>query len=182
MKGVVFTNLAEMVEENYGLATWQNILDAAQPPSGGVYVSTAQYPDEELVSLVVAASELLNVPAPELIRLFGHYLWQFFNKNYSQFISAHDNLFDFLVSVDSVIHIEVNKLYPNASTPDFEYNKDDPNQLVMFYRSPRKLCHLSVGLIEAAAEHFKTDMILEHPVCMHEGADHCELRVSIGNG
>ncbi|GAA6152898.1 heme NO-binding domain-containing protein [Pseudoteredinibacter isoporae] len=182
MKGVVFTNLAEMVEENYGLATWQNILDAAQPASGGIYVATAQYDDDELVGLVVAASELLNVPVPELIRLFGHYLWTFFKKNYPKFISDHDNLFDFLVSVDSVIHIEVNKLYPNASTPDFDYNVDDRNQLIMYYRSPRKLCHLSVGLIEAAAEHFGTDMTLEHPVCMHEGSDHCELRVSMGNG
>lgn len=182
MKGVVYTNLADMVESNYGLAMWQNILDTAKPASGGVYVATAQYPDEELVALVTAASELLDMPAPTLVRRFGQFLWQYFEANYSQFVTAHNNLFDFLVSVDSVIHTEVKKLYPNASTPDFQYDRAAPDQLIMYYRSPRKLCHLSVGLIEAAANYFQTIIRIEHPVCMHENADHCEIRVSIRNG
>ncbi|WP_299769152.1 heme NO-binding domain-containing protein [uncultured Pseudoteredinibacter sp.] len=182
MKGVVFTNFAELVEDNYGLAMWQNILDTANPPSGGIYVATAQYDDQELISLVGAASELLDMPAPVLIRRFGQFLWQYFEENYPQFITSHDNLFDFLISVDSVIHMEVNKLYPNASTPDFEYDRESPKQLLMHYRSPRKLCHLSVGLIEASANYYQTPIRIEHPVCMHEGSDHCEIRVTIADG
>lgn len=177
MKGIVFTNLADMVEEGFGLAAWQSVLDNASPPSDGIYVATSTYSDQELMGLVKSASEVLDIPIQPLVRSYGKYLWSHFESHYPDFIVSHTELIEFLLSVDSVIHTEVKKLYPDSTTPDFEYDHSNPDQLIMYYRSPRKLCFLAEGLIDAAAEYFNTPHHIEHNVCMHDGADHCELKV-----
>jgi len=182
MKGVIFTTLANMVEEHHGLALWQEILDRAEPPSAGIYVASATYSDKEMMSLVNTAAELLQLPVPALIKAYGEYLWAHFQLNYNNFIVAHDNLKDFLISVGSVIHIEVKKLQPDSSIPDFVYETDIENTLIMHYHSPRKLCHLAEGLIQGAAKYYNTSYSMRHDVCMHNGDDHCSLEITFNNG
>ena len=55
MKGIVFNILNEMVEEQFGMAAWDGLLDAVG--SEGIYVATETYPDEELLALVAAAEQ-----------------------------------------------------------------------------------------------------------------------------
>jgi predicted hydrocarbon binding protein len=182
MKGIVFTTLANMVEEQFGLVTWQKILDQANPESGGIYVGTATYSDEEMMSLVATASEQLKIPINDLVKHYGKYLWATLASSQFQFVEQHDNLKDFLLSVHSVIHIEVKKLYPGAYTPDFRYESKDAEHLTMHYQSPRKLCYLAEGLIEGAAEHYQSSYTLDHDQCMHDGAEHCTFELSFSNG
>jgi predicted hydrocarbon binding protein len=49
----------------------------------------------------------------------------------------------------------------------------------MHYRSPRKLCALAEGFIEATAAHFAEELSLDQPECMKRGDDKCVLRVSV---
>ena len=60
MKGVVFNLLEEMVEQNFGIAVWDSLLEATN--QDGIYVSTETYPDEMLAALVVAAHEKSGIP------------------------------------------------------------------------------------------------------------------------
>ncbi|MEM7002106.1 MAG: heme NO-binding domain-containing protein [Pseudomonadota bacterium] len=175
MKGVVFNLLNEMVEEGFGLAAWDTILERAG--TEGIYVATDTYADEELVALVGAASELTGIPALELTRSFGEFMIPRFVESYNVFFANHDNLRDFLLTVDQVVHVEVRKLYPEAALPEFQYDADDGGSLTLHYRSPRKLCALAEGLIHGAAAHFGADYQLTHDVCMHNGADHCRLHL-----
>ena len=110
MKGIVFDLLREMVEENYGLEGWQAILDTAG--SEGIYIATQTYPDEELMGLVAAASEVSTVPAGDLVFAFGEFMTPNFYQRYPKFFDDTDNLLEFLKTVDEIIHVEVRKLYP----------------------------------------------------------------------
>ena len=138
MKGIVFNLLNEMVEEQFGMEAWDAVLDKAG--SDGVFVATETYPDEALLALVAAGSELTEIPPIELVREFGRYMVPHFAKHYSVFFEGHQSLKDFLLTVDSVIHVEVRKLYPEAGLPEFTYNNGQLNKLTMVYKSPRKLC------------------------------------------
>jgi predicted hydrocarbon binding protein len=69
----------------------------------------------------------------------------------------------------------VKRLNPQAYLPKFEYETGKNNELIMFYTSKRKLCHASVGLIKGAAEHFKQEIQISHPECMHNAAKRCKL-------
>ena len=176
MKGIVFNLLNEMVEEQFGMEAWDAVLDKAG--SDGVFVATETYPDEALLALVAAGSELTETPPADLVRAFGRYMIPRFAENYGVFFEGHNSLKEFLLTVDGVIHVEVRKLYPEAGLPEFTYDNGQPDKLTMLYKSQRKLCALAEGLIEGSAEHFNENCSINHEVCMHKGSDHCALELS----
>jgi predicted hydrocarbon binding protein len=63
--------------------------------------------------------------------------------------------------------------------PVFTYDTSSSEVLLMHYRSPRKLCALAVGFIEATAAHYAEELFLDQPECMKRGDDKCVLRVSV---
>lgn len=177
MKGIVFNILNEMVEEKFGMEAWDGLLQTTD--LDGIYVATETYPDEELLALVGAAESATGIDATTLVRTFGEYMVPKFAASYPVFFENQTNLKSFLLTVDQVIHTEVRKLYPEAGLPEFDYQDPDDNELVMIYRSPRKLCALAEGLIAGSANHFEQNYTLIHDVCMHKGSDHCDLRITM---
>jgi hypothetical protein len=138
MKGIIFTEFSQLVEESWGLETWERLLDEVNPPSGGAYTSADTYPDAELFSLVGALSKIVKTPVPDLVRAFGAYLLPHLARRDPSFLKDKTAK-QFLQSVHDVIHVEVKKLYPEAVLPTFSYEDPAPDRLVMLYRSGRKL-------------------------------------------
>ncbi len=177
MKGVIFTYLADMVEEHFGLDAWDAILQHAG--LDGLYVSSESYDDDQLFRLVQAAHEATGIPSNDLIRTFGKYSFAKFQQSHPDFCKPQYTLKEFLLSVDKVIHVEVKKLHPDAMLPSFEYEDEADNELTMIYSSPRKLCMLAEGLITGAAQFYKTEYVLKHDKCMHNGDKHCKLHLTM---
>lgn len=180
MKGIVFNILEEMVLERAGMEAWNSVLSRARD-AGGVYTSAVSYPDDELLALVDAVSEYLAMPVQDVVQAFGEFMFAALARRYPLFIERCPDLFSFLGSIDSVIHVEVNKLYSNPSLPKIDCEYLDEHRLVLHYRSERKMCMLAEGLILGAARHYAVPVRMTHAVCMHRGADHCELEVAIVN-
>ncbi|MCG8436359.1 MAG: heme NO-binding domain-containing protein [Gammaproteobacteria bacterium] len=179
MKGVVFTTFNKMIEEKFGMDVWDELIEKTQPESGGVYTSSDTYPDEELYAYIGELSKMTGAEVPDLIRTFGGYKMQQLHAAYPDFFKDK-SIKEFLKSVHGYIHVEVKKLYPKALLPDFEYEDPAPDELIMIYRSERKLCVLAEGLIGGASEVFKTAIDINHAKCMHRGDDHCRLELKIG--
>ncbi|WP_370978436.1 heme NO-binding domain-containing protein [Agaribacterium sp. ZY112] len=173
MKGAVFIALNELVESQYGLEAWETLLNKVEPKCGGVYVSTEDYPDTDVQLFVEEISALLQRPSTEVTRIFGHFLFSELNTKYPIFSQQCSELFEFLDSIEKVIHKEVRKLYDNPSLPSLTCNRISTNKLKIEYRSPRKLCYLAEGLVQGASEHYQTPISLEHSSCMHKGDEHC---------
>lgn len=181
MKGIVFQILNELVEEKYGFEAWEKLLEATKPASEGIYTATELYPDGELLAYVGAISEMLDVPAPQVVHAFGEFMIGKLHQVHPEFFENHTHK-SFLQSVHDVIHVEVKKLHPDAVLPDFTYEDPGENELIMRYHSPRKLCALAEGLIEGAGKLFNSQVRIEHPVCMLRGADHCLLHLHFSSG
>lgn len=179
MKGIVFTLLSEMVEEKFGLAMWDTLLERVHPENQGAYTAGESYPEQELFSYVSELSKLTNTPPNKLVEAFGKYLFPKLASKYPVFLPEGISFKDFMKSIDQVIHVEVNKLYKNTSLPTLSYEEPSPQELVLLYRSPRKLCPLAIGLTRGAAEHFNVPIVIQEPLCMHQGADHCRLEITI---
>lgn len=180
MKGIVFNIFSELVETKFGLEVLDKILEKVPSDSDGVYTAAATYSDDELFALVGALSEEVNIPVPDLVQAYGEFMFPKLVSKYPVFIKDGMTLKAFLLTVHDVIHIEVKKLYDSPSLPDFEYEDSEDGKLVMIYQSPRKLCHLSLGLIHGAAAHFNTAVSINHATCMHDGADSCRLELTFG--
>ena len=69
MKGVVFNLLEEAVVREFGIDTWEALLDSAGLT--GAYTSLGNYSDEEILALVQAAAGALNLTNAQVLRWFG---------------------------------------------------------------------------------------------------------------
>ena len=170
------TFFSDQVIKNSGLATWQQMLDSTG--LDGVYTAGGNYPDQDLVRLLVTYSEIRGEPISHLIHHTGRQLLDQFSESYGVFFEGHESFFNFLESVEDVIHVEVKKLYPDAELPTFEYERISEQQLNLHYRSQRKLCDLALGLVARSAEYFDVDCSVVHGErCLNKGDDFCQLEV-----
>lgn len=154
MKGMVFTELMDMVEANFGAEILEEMIEGAGLPHGGVYTAVGSYPHEEIVRLVVTLSQRVEVPVPDLVKAFGAYLFDRFSQMYGRFFVGVEHAFDFLAGVETYVHQEVRKLYPDAQLPSFDISRPDASTLIMVYRSKRGFSDLAEGLIVGAIQHF----------------------------
>jgi len=154
MKGMVFTEFFEMVEATFSADMVDDIIDDANPPSGGAYTAVGTYDHGEMVALVVALSQRSGMAVPDLLKAFGGYLFGRFAKGYPRFFAGIPDAFTFLASIEDVIHVEVRKLYPDAELPRFEVEHHDDRQLVMVYDSRRHFEDLAEGLMHGCIQHF----------------------------
>jgi len=179
MKGAIFIGFSEYVEENFGLTTWLKTIESCDLASNGEYLSTELYDDIELTTLVNKLSETTTQKQEDLIRAFGHFFFPTLMSIAKQHIENIDNLVDFLIAVDNVIHIEVKKSDPLAYTPTLFYDKPNDEVLIIRYISKRKMCHFAEGLILGAADHFNQPVSLSQLECMCEGDKHCLIKIEM---
>jgi hypothetical protein len=176
LKGIIFNVLEESVTTEFGADTWDDLLEAAKVD--GAYASVGAYPDEQLYALVGAASAALKMPADDVLRWFGVRALPLLAKRYPGFFARHTTTRGFILTLDSIVHPEVNKLYPGSETPKFEFDTTSPDVLVMYYRSKRMLCPLVEGLARGAAEVYGETMEITHGDCMRRGAPHCRFELT----
>lgn len=154
MKGIVFTEYLDFVEDNFGYELVDQLMTSCDLPSGGTYTSIGSYEFTELVQLLIKTCELTKKDPAYLLKKFGWHLFAVFTKAYPQFFIEAKSSFDILSTLDDKIHPEVLKLYPDAELPKFDIERQEPDVLVMIYRSSRKMSDFAEGLIEASMNHF----------------------------
>ena len=83
-------------------------------------------------------------------------------KAYPSFVKESTDPLDFLEQVETYIHVEVRKLYPDAELPTFECSRpNSPDQLHMTYYSIRHMEDVCEGLIRGSLEHFGVQATVE---------------------
>ncbi|WP_199611335.1 heme NO-binding domain-containing protein [Flocculibacter collagenilyticus] len=154
MKGLVFSEFIEMVEDTFGDDVADFIIEESALPSGGAYTAVGTYDHSELVTLVKNLSDKVNIPVDKLTFTFGQHLARIFYKKYPDFFAECANTLDFLKIVDNHIHVEVAKLYPDAELPKFTYDDSNPDKFELHYESKRGFADLAEGLIVGTSAHY----------------------------
>jgi hypothetical protein len=154
MKGIVFTEFIEMVEDKFGFEVSDKIIEQSALASGGAYTAVGTYDFNEMVQLLTNLSKESGLQIPDLLQAFGKHLFARFYTLYPHFFENIEGVFDFLSRIEGTIHVEVLKLYPDAQLPRIEAKKTDDDTMEIIYQSTRKLSDLAIGLIEGASEHF----------------------------
>jgi len=154
MKGIVFTEFLELVEDAWSLDMVDTILADAKTATGGAYTAVGTYDGAEMVALIGALSRATGTPMGALIETFGRHLFGRFVALYPAFFEGCESTFDFLPRVDEYIHVEVRKLYHDAELPSIQARQDGPDTMHVVYRSPRCMAKLARGLIDGCIAHF----------------------------
>ncbi len=180
MKGVVFNIFEDFISDGWGDAAWEALLGSCPRHASGPYVGPGTYHDADLAALLEGACTRFDITSADALRAFGRYMLPALVGRYPAFIEAHDAPKDFLLSVESVIHSEVRKLYRDTRLPSFTYHDTGADELRIDYRSPRRLCHLFEGLIDGVSRHYGVPIRQRQTGCMHHGADCCSFELQFG--
>lgn len=177
MKGVVFTEFLELVEDQFGLEMVDGIISDAKLENDGAYTAVGTYHHAELVRLVVALEKHSQIAIPDLLKTFGKHLFQRFSETYPILFDGIDNAFDFLAGVHGHIHVEVRKLYPEAELPDISAEKTDQNTLKLHYKSSRPFADFAEGLVRGCIEYYGEPHQIQ---VLERAADntYCEFMIS----
>lgn len=178
MKGLVFTEFMEMVENTFSANMVDDIIEASDLPSGGAYTVVGTYPHSEIIALVQNLSKQTGISVPALIKAFGHYLFGRFLVLYPSFFVNTPDAFDFLDALEHHHQIEVHKLYPDAVFPTFKTIRESDQKLILIYHSERPFASLAEGLIEGCLEHYKVKAHIELVNCSSGQGTHVEFHIT----
>ncbi|WPY97706.1 heme NO-binding domain-containing protein [Christiangramia sp. OXR-203] len=161
MKGIVFTEFLEMVEQEFGLEVLDQIINESDLSSGGVYTAVGTYDFIEMQRLIVKLSEKTGLSANDLLYAYGKTFFAVLEKNHANIFSLYDGPLEMLASIENHIHVEVRKLYPGAELPTFRVIQQDDNFLEMMYYSDRSMYMFAKALMVQTFDHFLENSRIE---------------------
>ena len=154
MKGLIFTEFLDLVEEKFGLAMVDSIIQQSNLESGGAYTSIGTYEFSELLSLISNLSKNTELPVDDLLLVYSEHLFKVLASLHPNLIEHYKDPMDFLASIEDHIHVEVQKIYPDAQLPKFETLERTETKMVMIYSSERALYMLGKGLMQETLKLF----------------------------
>ena len=158
MKGIIFSEFVEMVEDSFSPEIADEIISESELASGGAYTSVGNYDYREMLALITKLSEKTGIAVEELVIQFGAYMFRRFYELYPEFFQGSSTAFDFLASIEEHVHVEVLNLYPDAELPSFDISRPGPETLVMVYRSQRPVATMALGLMQGCIKHYGEDV------------------------
>jgi len=163
MKGIVFTEFLELVEDKFGLEMVDKIIQDAELPSNGVYTAVGTYSFGEMVSLLTNLNKETSIPVDDLLLVYGEHFFSVIKKSYSGFLELYNDPIAMLSSIEDHIHVEVRKIYPDAELPTFTIEHKTSTDLIMIYESSRAMHAFGLGLMNMAFDHFgqKANILVE---------------------
>lgn len=180
MYGLVNRALEELIRHEHGDALWEQIKTHAGVDVE-VFIRMDAYPDELTYRLVGAASSLLGVPVPDLLRAFGRH-WTLYTgrEGYGALLdSAGSTLQEVLAHLDD-LHVRVGLMYPQLRPPSFYCTDVSPDGLVLHYVSSREgLAPMVVGLLEGLGQRFGQVLSIRALLSRAAGDDHDSFDVRI---
>lgn len=163
MKGIIFTEFLDLVEEKFGLATVNEIIEQTKLSTNGSYTAVGTYPFSEMLALLKALSTKTSLSIDDLLYTYATHFFSVLVDSYPQLIESYQNPIEMLSSIENHIHIEVRKIYPDAELPSFETLEKTDQTLIMMYRSSRAMYSFGLGLMHQTFAHFnsKAEILIE---------------------
>ena len=171
--GIIFNLLEEAVVRRYGPEAWSAML--AHVGSSG-YLPFDRYPDEDLFVLLEALPVDIETTAPERLRWFGRAAVPLLAERYPMIFAPHRSAESFLLTLNQLLHPGGPPASAQNGPLDLEVLESGPDaDLVLGYRSTRRLCALAEGFVFGAADWYGERVRISQPRCMLEGEERCAL-------
>ena len=163
MKGIVFTEFLDLVEEKFGLEMVDAIISQSKLESKGVYTSIGTYSFSELLQLLQNLQTKTGISIDNLLLIYGEHFFSVIETNYKDLLSSYNDPIEMLASINNHIHVEVRKIYNDAELPTFIIKEKTKKTLILIYKSSRSMHHFGLGLMNKTFEHFnsKATIVLE---------------------
>jgi len=156
MKGIVFTEFLELVENKFGLQMVDHIISSSTLESDGVYTAVGTYQFSEMLQLLQHLSKSTGISIDDLLLVYAEHFFGVIETSYPGLLATYKDPIEMISSIESHIHVEVRKIYPDAELPTFKVLEKSKNNLIILYKSSRAMHHFGLGLMNKTFEHFNT--------------------------
>lgn len=173
MYGMVNKAVQDLILSQHGQDVWQRIRGLAGVEEE-LFISNETYPDELTYRLVNAASEVLAVPAAEVLRIFGRWwICHTALEGYGHLMKAGGRtLPEFLKNLPN-FHTRIVLMYPHLQPPEFECTDVTAGSLRLQYHSHRRgLAPFVTGLLEGLGEMFQSPVTVKQEQSVESGSIH----------
>ncbi len=160
MKGFIFTNFLDFVEQSHDLEMVDEMITETDLPTQGVYTPYNSYDFAELVTLLTWLSQKTDVKLELLLEQLGVFVFPYLMCKHAYITQKFSDPLEFFSSIQNHIHIEVKKLYEDADLPTFKVENRTDKTLSLIYISSRGLTYFAIGLIKESFNHFNVNGIV----------------------
>ena len=171
MKGIVFTEFLDLVEDKFGLEMVDKIITQSELESNGAYTAIGTYKFSEMLQLLQNLSNNTGISSDDLLLVYAEHFFSVLESSYPELIASYSDPIEMISSIENHIHVEVRKIYPDAELPTFEVLEKTPNSLVMIYKSSRAMHHFGLGLMNKTFEHFNSTASIELEKIKEDGTE-----------
>lgn len=171
MKGIVFTEFLDLVEQKFGLEMVDKIITQSELESQGIYTSVGTYRFSEMLSLLQNLNKNTGIAIDDLLLAYGEHFFSIIEDSYPGLLNTYKDPIEMISSIENHIHVEVRKIYPDAELPTFAVESKTENSLVMIYTSSRAMHHFGLGLMNKTFEHFDTKATISLEKIKEDGTE-----------
>jgi len=180
MHGLIFVTWEKYLLERFGDKLLKEYRAAIGETAATSPLASRTYSDDVLLAGVGTACNLTNVGLDTLLWEYGRY---FMLNGLTSHLCAYlltrvNNGRDLLLMMRNA-HAQMRRLPDGLTPPLFEYRavSHSPDELSVFYESPRQLCALLWGAIEGAAQRYGQQVQIAESSCMKHDAASCRFDV-----
>ena len=174
MHGIIFSELRKYGVARAGDKGWEAIVTKAGL-STNLYTPIGEYPDAEVVALITAASAVIGRPVNTILEDFGEFLAPSLVAMYVHLLKPSWKALDVIENTEETIHTVVRRKNKGAHPPLLKVTRISPEEAVLIYDSPRRMCAIAKGIGRGVGNHFQEKLLITEPRCMHNGATSCEI-------
>ncbi|MBJ2175406.1 heme NO-binding domain-containing protein [Aureibaculum sp. A20] len=171
MKGIVFTEFLDLVEDKFGLEMVDKIINESDLESNGAYTAVGTYSFSEMLQLLQHLSKNTGISIDDLLLVYAEHFFAVLADSYPGLIEKYNDPIEMLASIENHIHIEVRKIYPDAELPTFEILERTDNSLIMIYKSSRAMHYFGLGLMNKTFEHFNSSATIDLEKIKEDGTE-----------
>jgi predicted hydrocarbon binding protein len=128
-----------------------------------------------MLALVGEAVTMTGVTATALLEQFGEALVPTYLSLYGNLLKAEWRTLEVIEHTEETIHRVVRMRHEGAQPPRLRAERTRPNEVVLTYDSPRKLCAVARGIVKGVAKQFKETVTIDERKCMHKGDPACVI-------
>jgi hypothetical protein len=129
---------------------------------------------------VKAANELTGVPIPDLLEAFGEALVPTYLTLYAALLKPEWRTLDVIEHTEETIHRVVRMRQPGAEPPRLHSQRTRPDEVVLRYDSPRRLCAVARGIGRGLAAHYGERLAISETTCMLKADPLCTISFRVG--
>ncbi len=176
MHGIIHLELDKFVVAGFGRPAWEKLLEKTNL-TDRLYTPVQTYPDDDIVRIVGAAVEMTGKSQTEILEAFGEHVVPTYLHVYGALLDSDWKTLDVIEHTEETIHRVVRMRQPGAAPPRLHVARTSPEEVVVTYDSPRKLCAVARGIVRGIAKHFGERVAISDRACMHRGDSKCVIAI-----